>query len=230
MSEFEISRLDDPEPWDRHISESSEEYLAFVTYRNLGPKRTYAQVARDLGKTAGSISVMASEHAWSERAAAWDYYQEKIFQAELAEHTRAMARRHVELATESLEALRAPVDAMIRKLEENPDAFMEAFEIKDLAKLMKLVQDSTKIMPSIMNAERLAAGQPTSISEHTENQNLKYGDTQRIGEVLDVLRATGVLSALIGEGEAGEIIDAEIVEVDDDRPDSETDGLPTGPT
>lgn len=228
MSEFEVSRLDDPEPWDRQPAESQDDFLAFTAYRNLGPKRTLAQVARDLGVSAGSVSVLSADGNWVSRAAAWDFYQERIFQAEMAEYTREMARRHVELATDSLEALRAPVDALVRKLEQDPDVFMEAFDIKDLAKLMKLVQDSAKIMPSIMSAERLAAGQPTQISEHTENTNVNYGDAERIGEVLDVLRTTGVLTAVLGEGAAGEIVDAQVVEVDDDPTDDETDGVPLG--
>ena len=230
MSDFEISRLDDPEPWDRQPGEDSDTFYAFTAYRNLGPRRTLALVAKELGISAGKLSLWSADYKWSERTNAWDYYQEKIFQAELAEQTRQMARRHVELAETSLTALRAPVDALLAKLEADPDAFAEAFEIKDLAKLMKLVQDSTKIIPSIMNAERAAAGQTHQSSDRGESQNLNYGNTERIGEVLDVLRATGVLASLIGEGALGEIVDAQVVEMDDDRADDQADSLPTGAT
>lgn len=227
MTEFELSEMDEPEPWDRQLSETSDQYLAFVTYRNMGPKRTFAQVARELSLSPGHIHKMAADHSWTERTAAWDYYQEKIFQAELAEHSRQMARRHVEMATSSLEALRAPVDALIRKMEKDPEAAMEAFDLVDLTKLMKMVQDSAKIIPTVMSAERLATNQPTEISEHTENRNINYGDSERLGEVIDVLRTTGVLASLLGEREAGEIIDAEAVEMDDDYSDAEADSLPS---
>lgn len=228
MSDFELTEMDDPEPWDRQLAETSDEYLAFATYRNMGPKRTFAQVARELSLSPGHIQKMAADHSWTERVAAWDYYQEKIFQAELAEHTRQMARRHVEMATSSLEALRAPVDALIRKMEQDPQGAMEAFDLVDLTKLMKMVQDSAKIMPSVMSAERLATNQPTEISEHTENRNINYGDSERLGEVIDVLRTTGVLASFLGEGATGEITDAEVVEVDDGDSDAEADSLSSG--
>lgn len=230
MSDFELTGLDDPEPWDRQITETSEQYLAFVTYRNMGPKRTFAQTARELSLSPGHVNMLATDHSWTERVAAWDYYQEKIFQAELAEHTRQMARRQLELAERASRALRAPIDALIHRMESDPDALMQEFSLTDLTRLMKMVQDSSKIIPSLMSAERLASNQPTEITEHTENRNVNYGDSERIGEVIDVLRTTGVLASLIGEGAAGEIIDAEAIEVDDDYADSEADGVHAGPS
>ncbi len=230
VSEYEITNLDDPDPWDRLLQETSEEYLAFVTYRNMGPKRTFAQTARELGISAGKVSIMKAEHRWDERVSAWDYYQEKIYQAELAEYSRQMARTHLEIAQEAMSAVRAPIQALISKIETNPDLLEEAFEPKDLARLIKLGQDSAKILPGLMNAERLATHQPTEISEHTENRNINYGNTERIGEVLDVLKSTGVLASILREGEVGEIVDAEAVEVDDDRADIEADSLPPGST
>jgi len=229
MSDFEITALDEPEPWDRQLQETSDEFLAFTTYRGFGPKRTFAQTARDMGLNAGSISKMAADHRWRDRVVAWDFYQDRIFQAEVAEHTRKMARRHVEMAEQSLRALRAPVEAMNKWIEENPDEVAAAFSANDAktaGRLLKMVQESSKIYPAIINAERLAVGSPTDITEHTENIN--YGDAERIGEVLDVLQATGVLDAILGNREGGEIVDAEIVRVDDDRADDETDGLSVG--
>lgn len=230
VSEYEITKLDDPDPWDRLLQETSEEYLAFVTYRNMGPKRTLAQTSRELGISGGKVSIMKAEHRWDERVVAWDYYQEKIYQAELAEYARQMARTQLEVAQEAMRAVRAPIQALMRKIEANPDLLDEAFEPKDITKLMKLVHDSAKIIPALMNAERLATHQPTEITEHTENRNINYGNTERIGEVLDVLRTTGVLSSILREGETGEIVDAEAVEVDDDPSDIEADSLPPGST
>lgn len=227
MSDFEMMGLDDPEPWDRQLSETSEEYLAFVTYRNMGPKRTFAQTARELTLSAGHINKLASNHSWTERVTAWDYYQEKIFQAELSEYARQMARRQLEMVDRSMRALQAPVNALLNRMEAEPEVVMSEFSLVDLTKLMKMVQDSAKVLPSLMSAERLATNQPTNITEHTEIQNVNYGDAERIGEVLDVLRSTGVLASLLGEGEVGEIIDAEVVEMDDGGADAEADSLPS---
>jgi len=230
MAEFALMGMDDPDPWDRQLAETSEEYLAFVTFRNMGPKRTFAQTARELTLSAGHINKMATDHSWTERVSAWDYYQEKIFQAELAEMSRQMARRQLEMAERASRALNAPIDALIRRMEDDPDALMIEFSLADLRSLMKMVQDSAKIIPGLMTAERLATNQSTNITEHAESINTNYGDAERIGEVLDVLRSTGVLASILGEGAVGEIIDAEVVEVDDGRSDSEADSLPSGTT
>jgi hypothetical protein len=227
VREFEITELDDPEPWDRQLAETSEEYLAFVTYRNMGPKRSFAQTARELTLSPGHVNQMATNHAWTERVSAWDYYQERIFQAELAEYSRQMARRQLELTEKTLRALRAPIDALITRMETEPDQLMQEFSLTDLTKLMRMVQDSSKVIPNLISAQRLALNQPTNITQHTENQNINYGDAERIGEVLDVLRSTGVLASILGEGAIGEIIDAEVVEVDDGDSDAETDSLPS---
>ena len=229
MSDFEITALDEPEPWDRQLQETSDQFLAFTTYRGFGPKRTFAQTARDMGLQPGSVSKMAADHRWKDRVVAWDFYQDRVFQAEIVEHTRRMARRHVEMAEESLTALRAPVAAMNKWIEDHPEDVATAFSANDAktaGRLLKMVQESSKIYPAIINAERLAVGQPTDVTEHTENIN--YGDAERIGEVLDVLQATGVLDAILGNREGGEVIDAEIVGVDDDRADDQADGLSAG--
>lgn len=218
--------LDDPEPWDRQLSETAEEYLAFVTFRNMGPKRSFAQTARELTLSAGHISKMAADHAWTERVTAWDYYQEKIFQAELSEYSRQMARRQLEMVDKSMRALQAPIDALLTKMQTEPETMMAEFSLVDLTRLMRMVQDSSKILPGLMAAERLATNQPTHITEHNENQNVNYGDAERIGEVLDVLRSTGVLAAILGEGALGEIVDAETVEMDDGDPVDQADSLP----
>lgn len=227
MSEHAVNRLDDPEPWDRQLQEKADEYMAFTVYRNMGPSRTFAQTARELSLSPSTISAYAHTHNWADRAAAWDYYQEKIFQAEMAEHTRTMAKIQIQMAREALESIRAPIAAINQKMAMDPTGTLQELSKLDITKLMRLAQDSAKVIPQLMAAERLAVGQPTSISQSTEVVNVNYSDTERIGEVLDVLRATGVLDAILGAGEAGEIVDAEIVEVHDDLSDNETDSLPS---
>lgn len=225
MTEFAVNRLDEPEPWDRQLQERSDEYLAFTVYRNMGPGRSFAQTARELTLAPSTVSTYAKLHNWQDRVAAWDYYQEKIYQAEMAEHARTMARFQIQVARQALEALSAPVTAMLNKMQMDPEGTLAELAAADVGKLLKLAQDSAKVIPSLMAAERLAMGQPTSIT-HTESVNVHFTDTERIGEILDVLRATGVLDAVLGTGEAGEIVDAEVVEVHDGDSDAEANSLP----
>lgn len=226
MTEFAITRLDDPEPWDRQIQETSEQYSAFTVYRNMGPSRNYAKVARELSLSPGTIQSYAHDHNWMDRAGAWDYYQERIFQAELAERTREMARMQLAVARETTDAIMAPIRALQNRLLENPEEVMAELSAQDIGRLLKMSQESAKLIPALMAAERLAAGQPTTISESTERVDVNINDTQRLGEVLEVLRSTGVFDAIIAAGEAGEIVDAEVVEVVDGPAESEANSLP----
>lgn len=225
-SEFDLVALDDPNPWDRRRDEPADAFWAFTSYRNAGPKRTKAVVAREFGLSAGAITAWSADYDWNSRVQAWDYYQDRIFQAEIAESQRETARRHAKLAEDALTALRTPVQALLTRLETEPEAVLAEFGAKDLMRLMKTAQDSIKIMPALMGAERLALGQPSDVTERTETHNVNYNDAQRIGEVLDVLKDAGVLDAFMASGGAGEIIDAEVVEMDDDRSDTETDRIP----
>jgi hypothetical protein len=231
VSEFALIAIDEPEPWDRQGDESAHDFASFTVYRNLGPKRTYAATARVLGVTSTSnLSKKATLHNWQDRAEAWDFYIDRIRQAEIAERQSRLAKEQFDLASKALEAANVPVKALLDRMETDPEGVLAEFGAKDITKLLKMAQDSIRLMPTVMAAQRLALGQPTEITEVTETHNVNYNDAQRIGEVLDVLNEAGVLAAFVGSGATGEIIDAEAVEVDDDRPDTEpeADSLPSG--
>ena len=227
-TELSLVAMDEPETWDRQLGESSEAYAKFTIFKNLGPRRTQAAVARSLGHNSqNSISKTAIQYNWKERAADWDFYIDKIQQAEIAELQSRLAKEQFDLATAALQAAHLPVLALLDRMETDPEAVMAEFGAKDLAKLLSMAQDSIRLFPNLRAAQRLALGQPTEISERTENINVNYDDSKRIGEVLDVLNEAGVLDAFVGKRSPGEIIDAESVEVDDDGHDRqpETDSV-----
>lgn len=226
ISDYALMAVDEPEPWDRRADESANDFHSFTIYRNLGAKRTFATTARTLGILPANVFTRAKEYDWRDRAAAWDFYMDRIFQAELVERQRVLAKTQFEMAEKSLKALNAPVEALLAKMEADPEGTMAEFGAKDIARLLKMAQDSIRLIPATFSAQRLALGQPTDITEKTETRNINYSDPQRIGEVLDVLHEAGVLDAFVNPGEAGSIIDAEVVEVDDDRSDTEADSLP----
>lgn len=227
-TEHDLVTTEDREPWERMPTEDQRDYLAFCVYRNLGPSRTYAAVARELTMAPATISRLANQFEWADRADAFDYYQDRIFQAELAERQRHMAREHLDMTQNALKALMAPVTAVLNKWEVNPEETLAELGAKDIAKLMKIAQDSIRLIPSLLAAERSTMAQPSQTIERLETENLNYGDAERIGDVLTILRDIGVLDAFLDSEGSGEIIDAEVVEVDDDRTEPETDSLPPG--
>jgi len=221
-TELSLVAIDEPEVWDRQFGESSDAFAKFCIYKNLGPRRTQATVARSLNLHPNSLSALSIQYDWKQRAQDWDFYIDKIRQAEIAERQSRLAMEQFNLASNALKAANAPVMALLDRMEDDPEAVMAEFGAKDLIQLMKLSQDSIRLMPNLLAAQRIALGQPTEITERTETLNVNYNDSKRIGEVLDVLNEAGVLDAFIGKGSSGEVIDAESVEVDDARPDGES--------
>ena len=95
------------EVWDRQPTEGPRAYKAFLTYRNLGPKRSIDAACRlslepqgKYGKnTVRGWEKWSSLHQWVARAEAWDAWrqaeQERIErEAEEAEIKRVMALRY----------------------------------------------------------------------------------------------------------------------------------------
>lgn len=224
-SEYALSTLDELNPWDQQPNESSKDYYPFCAYRNLGPKRTYAAVARDIGLSPAVIRKLATQYSWNDRTTAWDFYQDRIFQAELAERTRVMAKKRADTIDRALEAVNAPIEGMLARMKDDPEGTMDEIGAQNIAKLLNQVQQSARLLPTLINTELTIMGQPTQITEHTETQNVNYNDTQRLSDTLDALKESGVLDAFLTTGASGEIIDAEVVEVDDDGPDPEANGF-----
>ncbi len=222
-TDYELAAVDELEPWEKQPGEDQRDYLAFCIYRNMGPSRTYAATAREMHLSAKTVSELAHKHNWIDRSDAWDFYQDRVFQAEMRERQRHMAQEQMRVAKEALEILELPVRAMRQKVAEDP----EALSNQEVTKLMKIAQDSIRLMPGIMEAERKTMVQP-STPDRPESETINYGDTERIADILSIFKGLGVLDALVNKAGAGEVIDAQVVEMDDDRPDSETDSLPPG--
>lgn len=84
--------------WDRLEEESHSKFDLFKTYRDLGPTRTVAQVARDLNKSRPLLATYSSRYSWVLRAAAWDAEQDRLDQQWMAEERKKAAKRHVRQA------------------------------------------------------------------------------------------------------------------------------------
>lgn len=134
-------------PWDRQPTETDPAWAAFQTYRDQGVDRSTAKVGRALGKTKKLMDVWSSKHGWVARATAWDTHLDQAIQARIVKERGEMAARQIRLgqslqdkATEGLKALRSKE--------------LEASDVAALAKAGAQI-------------ERVAAGEPTEIQQHT---------------------------------------------------------------
>ena len=95
--------------WERQKGEGEKAYEAFVIYRDLGEKRTFAAVAERLRKSDTLIRRWKEQWNWQERARAYDNELEKEARAKAVKARKAMTERHIGIAMQlqkkALEAL-----------------------------------------------------------------------------------------------------------------------------
>lgn len=96
-------------PWERQKKESEKAYEAFLVYRDLGAKRTFAAVAEQLQKSGSLIRRWKDRWEWTERVRAYDNELEKEARAKAVSDRKKMAERHIGIAAQlqkkALEAL-----------------------------------------------------------------------------------------------------------------------------
>jgi len=220
--------LPDITPWERMPSETNKSWAGFLYYREMGPSRTYLAIKAKGGRTFSHG--WPDKFYWRERVQAYDNYMAAVAEAEYVMATKEMAQRHAKAAGKALDALMAPINALQLQMEEDPDAVMDHLKSEDPKKLISMIQASSRVLQPIMNAERLAQGMPTEVTQaSTETQvTVNNADPDRLAHLVEALVGTGVLDALVGKRGTSEVIDAPSYEVDPDNATPEADRLPAG--
>jgi hypothetical protein len=136
------------DPWERQRGESARAYAAFITYRDMGPQRSHAKVAQNLGKTKVLIHNWGRLWRWTERCGEWDYHLQKEADAAHVAAVKEVGERHAKLAI----GMQKRIARRLAAMSENA---ME-LEIRDIA---RWVDVAVKI-------ERLSMGMSTQAVEH----------------------------------------------------------------
>lgn len=103
---------DEIRPWDRQPGETSKAYAAFVAYRDLGGERSYAKVARQLGKSTTLLDRWGRQNDWQSRTAAWDSMPARKTEEAYGEMAARIASQHDRIATKLLAKLETNVDLL----------------------------------------------------------------------------------------------------------------------
>ena len=111
------SKIRLPAPWERQPKESEKAFEAFAAYRDMGPKRSHAKVAQEIGKNKGLIARWSRVHVWTSRIEAWTEEQDRLVRDELIKGVTAMRKTHADIAEQilikALKALKSlPVEEM----------------------------------------------------------------------------------------------------------------------
>lgn len=79
------------EPWEQQPGETDTQYGQFTVYRDLGPGRTIAKVARELDRDPAHLRRVSSVRLWRQRATAFDRHREQVRQRIWQEKCREAA-------------------------------------------------------------------------------------------------------------------------------------------
>lgn len=201
------------EPWNRTEDETDQSWKYFVYYRNAGPTRSINKTAAHFKVKYGSIGRMSAQHRWPARAAAFDEYEDRVYQIRRQIAIREMAERHADQMVDALEALTIPFKALAQKFANEPGLIDEMAE-RDVKSLLGMAAQAGRIAPQLMSAERLARGMPSDIVQvDTEVTHVHEITTDSLATVLEELERAGAFDARISAGSVEEIIDAEVIEV-----------------
>lgn len=107
-----MGEMDDIRPWDRQPGETSKAYEAFVTYRDLGGKRTLREVGEILGKSEQVLSVWSTKNHWVSRSSAWDSMPSRKTEEAYAEMAADIAAQHRALSDKLMARLSRNLDLL----------------------------------------------------------------------------------------------------------------------
>lgn len=201
------------EPWNRLADEGDRPWLIFSYHRDQGPARSVKATAEHFGIVQSTLWRYSAKYDWVDRLRAFDQHEDRIYNARRATAIKEMAERHGDAIEGYLEALAVPFQALRMKLEEDPDAIANLSE-SSIKQLIDLSVKSGRIIPSMMQAERLARGMPSEVLEiKGEVTHTHELDRDQLGEVWATLAAAGAFPDGGGAGTAQPALEAEVIEV-----------------
>ncbi len=98
--------------WDRLPKETSPAWEAFRLYRDMGPERSLAKVAKECNKDSTLMARWSGRHKWVNRCADWDSHLDMIAQREREKQYKEMIERHIRLAL----AMQGKATARLQKM------------------------------------------------------------------------------------------------------------------
>jgi hypothetical protein len=199
-------------PWERQPGETPKAWRAFTIYRDLGDQRTLQRTADALRQHVATIRDWSRRNGWVLRSQAWDTEQDRIRQAAAFAEIQTMAKKHANQAGLAQETLMIPIRVVAEKLAAGgADGLREWVEGLSHSDALELSLQSAKALPVLQQAERLARGEPTEITQ-SQNLNLNLSvqktipDEEKLRAIVDGLRAARVIPAEELPDDPGEII------------------------
>lgn len=201
-----------PEP-----SWSEDRREAFLIYRDMPytsegetyGKRSIERLSKQLGH-AGAVrqyEQWSRDGDWGARCRAWDKKVDDERQEAYLAETRRASARHAKYASKIQRAAMESVDALLKRFERAVEEGVDPFTKEDikLRDLQAMLIATARVMPGIMQMERLARG----LSTH----NVAVDDATDARRKVEEMTPEAVRAQLAGVDDgSGEVVDGEVVE------------------
>lgn len=144
-----------PTAYDRLKAETDKAWAGFVCYRDMGPDRTIAKVAREKGLTVKHFEKWSRDHRWVTRVAAYEAWQDRKLREAGMRAAELMRTRQVKLAV-SMQGLGArELGKLLSVAQEEPTATLNPRETREM------ITEGVKL-------ERLSRGEPGEIVQQAQ--------------------------------------------------------------
>lgn len=183
VSQKAIDSTGENEAWYQIDGETDRQYELFTAFLSLGMGRTKQEVADKMAVTGTYVRKVGSDFDWNARARAYDQWRQRIWSATIAEKTMEMASRHGDIAAKGIKQLAMAFEAA----EAKGASMLEELSALGAKELYRYMRDAARAIPALMNAERLAIGMPTEI---TQNQTVSSHEV--------IIQTTDELAEMIG--------------------------------
>ncbi len=157
----------DRDPWERQSKEPDTAWETFITYREMGPRRSLRGAMSKLGRPPTSHSMAENWSAiwhWRKRIEAWEDYQDKVHRDQIIEDIKKKTQQKLELADDMLDAaIKAMflwnryLDKAMAEYNKNP---------KNISAPPISIADANRLAEACIKISQLLAGKPTNIQDN----------------------------------------------------------------
>jgi hypothetical protein len=200
------------EPWGKMDEETDRDYELFSYYRASGLSRSQSSTARHFGINQTRVHKVAHENDWGERVKQWDLYREKIYTTEVLEETKRMAKDHAKIAAKGIRAVSIAFDELLNRIDAQDPVHIKEMNALGLKSLYAMVEKAARVLPNLMNAERLSRGLPTELSA-----SMSYSESkiilQTTDDLAEIIRGLG---DVLKSGQASEGVEIDVTDLQDE--------------
>lgn len=146
-------------PFERMESEGKERWEAFCMYRDMGAERSLRAVAQQLVKSESLVLRWSAEDGWQARVFAYDSWLEAQRREAMREEAIERGKQHAQALDDVIAVLAEPARQVAERVRKGE---LQVSGEVDPLYLLKLVEQTGKVLPSLIQASRLVNGMSTA--------------------------------------------------------------------